>query len=223
DLNFGCPAPMVNRHGGGAVLLQYPEIIHTIIAATRRAVPRHIPVTAKMRLGLKDTALTLDVARAIEAGGADELTVHARTKVDGYRPPAHWEWLARIREVVNLPLVANGEVWTPEDWETIRAVSGCSDVMIGRGAIVRPDLALRIKTGGAAMSWPELLPWIADYYQRLRARVEPKHAPGRLKQWLGMMRSAYPEADALHQTLRTERDPDVLERLLLGCHRETVL
>jgi tRNA-dihydrouridine synthase C len=216
DLNFGCPAPMVNRHGGGAVLLQYPEIIHAIVAATRRAVPRHIPVTAKMRLGLKDTALTLDCARAIEAGGADEITVHARTKVDGYRPPAHWEWLARIREVVNLPLVANGEVWTPEDWEDIRRVSGCSDVMIGRGAIVRPDLALRIRTGDAAMPWTDILPWVADYYQRLRARVEPKHAPGRLKQWLGMLRSAYPEAAALHQTLRTERDPDAVGRMLLG-------
>jgi tRNA-dihydrouridine synthase C len=169
-----------------------------------------------MRLGLSDTSLTLDCARAIEAAGADELTVHARTKVDGYRPPAHWEWLARIREVVKLPLVANGEVWLPQDWENIRQVSGCSDVMIGRGAIVRPDLARRIRTGEAAMTWADLLPWVADYYQRLRSRVEPKHAPGRLKQWLGMLRVAYPEAAALHQTLRTERDPDVVERMLLG-------
>jgi len=216
DLNFGCPAPMVNRHGGGAALLQYPETIHTIVAATRRAVPQHIPVTAKMRLGLTDTSLTLDCARAIEAAGADELTVHARTKSDGYRPPAHWEWLARIREAVKLPLVANGEVWSPEDWENIRQVSGCSDVMIGRGAIVRPDLMLRIRTGEAAMPWPALLPWVVDYYQRLRCRVEAKHAPGRLKQWLGMLRSAYPEADMLHQTLRTERDPDAVGRMLLG-------
>lgn len=216
DLNFGCPAPMVNRHGGGAVLLQFPEIIHTIVSAARRAVPRHVPVTAKMRLGLTDTSLTLDCARAIEEAGADELTVHARTKVEGYRPPAHWEWLARIREVVKLPVVANGEVWSPQDWEEIRRVSGCSDVMIGRGAIVRPDLALRIRTGDAALPWPALLPWVADYYLRLRSRVEPRHAPGRLKQWLGMMRSAYPEAEALHQTLRTERDPDTVERMLLG-------
>ncbi|PWB58430.1 MAG: tRNA dihydrouridine(16) synthase DusC [Nitrosomonadales bacterium] len=216
DLNFGCPAPMVNRHGGGAVLLQYPEIIHTIVAATRRAVPRQVPVTAKMRLGLKDTSLTLDCARAIEDAGADELTVHARTRADGYRPPAHWEWLARIREVVKLPLVANGEVWLPQDWESIRQVSGCSDVMIGRGAIVRPDLALRIRTGEAAMPWPALLPWVADYYRRLRCRVAPEHAPGRLKQWLGMLRGAYPEAAALHQALRAERDPDAVERMLLG-------
>ncbi len=214
DLNFGCPAPTVNRHGGGAVLLQYPERIHAIVAAARRAVPRHIPVTAKMRLGLEDTSLTLDCARAIEAGGADELAVHARTRSDRYRPPARWEWLAHIREEVKLPVVANGEVWSPQDWEKIRHVSGCSDVMIGRGAIVRPDLALRIKTGAPAMTWPELLPWVLDFYQQLRARVEPRHAPGRLKQWLGMLQSAYPEAGALHQTLRTERDPVAIGTVL---------
>lgn len=216
DLNFGCPAPTVNFHGGGAVLLQYPERIHVIVAATRRAVPAHIPVTAKMRLGLEDTSLTLDCARAIEAGGADEITVHARTRSDRYRPPARWEWLAHIRETVKLPVVANGEVWTPQDWENIRQVSGCTDVMIGRGAITRPDLMRRIKTGSEAMPWPELLPWIVDFYGQLLARMDARHAPGRLKQWLGMMRSAYPEAEALHRTLRVERDPVAAGKLLAG-------
>jgi len=214
DLNFGCPAPTVNRHGGGAVLLQYPEHIHAIVAATRRAVPRHIPVTAKMRLGLEDASLALDCARAIEAAGADELTVHARTKADGYRYPARWEWLAQIREEVKLPLVANGDVCTTQDWQEIRRVSGCSDVMIGRGAIISPDLARRIKAGGEPMPWAELLPWVVDFYGRVRARVEPRYAPGRLKQWLGMLRSVYPEAGELHQTLRTERDPAVMGKML---------
>ncbi|MCE5182152.1 MAG: tRNA-dihydrouridine synthase family protein [Betaproteobacteria bacterium] len=217
DLNFGCPAPTVNLHGGGAVLLQYPERIRAIVAAARRAVPAHIPVTAKMRLGLEDTSLTLDCARAIEAGGADEITVHARTRADRYRPPARWEWLAHIRETVKLPVVANGEVWTPQDWENIRQVSGCSDVMIGRGAIARPDLMRRIKTGSEAMPWPELLPWIADFYDQLLARMDARHAPGRLKQWLGMMRSAYPEAEALHRTLRVERDPVAVGKMLATC------
>jgi tRNA-dihydrouridine synthase C len=217
DLNFGCPAPTVNRHGGGAVLLQFPEQIHAIVAATRRAVPKHIPVTAKMRLGLEDTSLTLDCARAIEAGGADEITVHARTRSDHYRPPARWEWLAHIREAVKLPVVANGEVWTPQDSEKIRQISGCTDVMIGRGAIVRPDLMRRIKTGNEAMPWPELLPWVIDYYDQLCARMDPKHAPGRLKQWLGMMRVAYPEAETLHRTLRTERDPAAVGKMLAAC------
>lgn len=216
DLNFGCPAPTVNRHGGGAVLLQFPEQIHAIVAATRRAVPKHIPVTAKMRLGLEDTSLALDCARAIEAGGACEITVHARTRSDCYRPPARWEWLAYIREAVKLPVVANGEVWTPEDSEEIRRISGCTDVMIGRGVIIRPDLMRRIKTGDAAMTWPELLPWVIDYYDQLCARMDARNAPGRLKQWLGMMRAAYPEAEIMYRTLRTERDPTAVGKMLVA-------
>jgi tRNA-dihydrouridine synthase C len=214
DLNFGCPAPTVNRHGGGAVLLEFPEQIHAIVTATRRAVPKHIPVTAKMRLGLSDTSRALDCALAIEAGGACEITVHARTRADSYRPPARWEWIANIREAVKLQVVANGEVWTPKDYEDIRRISGCTDVMIGRGAIIRPDLMRRIKTGNEAMLWPELLPWVIDYYEQLRTRMDPKHAPGRLKQWLGMLRAAYPEAETLYRTLRSERDPTAVGKML---------
>lgn len=218
DLNFGCPTPIVNRHGGGAVLLQFPEQIHTIVAATRRAVPKHIPVTAKMRLGLQDTSLALDCARAIEAAGADELTVHARTRDDRYLPPARWEWLALIRETVKLPVIANGEVWSPQDYQAIRQQSGCTDVMIGRGAVIRPDLMRRIKTGNDAMPWPELQNWIIEYYAQLLIRMDPKHAPGLLKKWLGMMRTAYPEAETLHRMLRTERDPRIIENILTASH-----
>ena len=220
DLNFGCPSPLVNRNGGGAILLQYPEQIHAIVAAARRAVPPHIPVTAKMRLGLEDTSLTLDCARAIEAGGADEITVHARTRDDRYRPPARWEWLARIRETVSLPVIANGDVWTPQDYQKIRHVSGCTDVMIGRGAIVRPDLMRRIKTLNThnaevdAIPWPELQRWVIDYYLQLIARMDARHAPGMLKKWLGMMRPAYPEAESLHRMLRTEHDPQVVGEMI---------
>jgi len=110
DINFGCPAKTVNRHRGGAALLTEPELLGEIVASVRAATPAHIPVTAKMRLGLTDTSQTLECAQALADGGAGEITVHARTKVEGYKPPAHWEWLARIREAVAVPVIANGEV-----------------------------------------------------------------------------------------------------------------
>ena len=110
DLNFGCPAPLVNRHGGGAALLDTPEVLHAIACEVRRAVPRHIPFTAKMRLGVADTGRALECAQALADGGIEDLVVHARTKTDGYRPPAHWEWVGRIADVVDVPVVANGEV-----------------------------------------------------------------------------------------------------------------
>ena len=163
--------------------------------------------------------MALDCARAIEAAGADELTVHARTRADRYRPPARWEWLALIREAVRIPVVANGEVWTPQDSVKIREISGCTDVMVGRGAIVRPDLMRRIKVGCETMAWLELLPWIIDFYEQLCVRMDPCHAPGRLKQWLGMMRAAYPEAESLHRLIRAERDPLAVAIILAGAHQ----
>src|SRR5574337_1053063 len=104
DLNFGCPAPTVNRHRGGAALLEEPELLHAIARAVRGAVPAAIPVTAKMRLGIRDTARSLDCARALAAGGVGHLVVHARTKAEGYRPPAHWPWIARVAEAVAIPV-----------------------------------------------------------------------------------------------------------------------
>jgi hypothetical protein len=84
DLNFGCPTPLVNRNRGGAALLDEPELLQRIAGAVRAAVPPAIPVTAKMRLGIEDTGRALDCALALEAGGVQELVVHARTKADGY-------------------------------------------------------------------------------------------------------------------------------------------
>ncbi len=208
DLNFGCPVPLVNRHRGGAALLGEPELLHHIAAAVRAAVPAVIPVTAKMRLGIRDTAHTLDCARALEAGGIAELTVHARTREDGYRPPARWEWVAAIRDAVRLPLVANGEVWTTDDVTAIRRVTGCADVMLGRGAVADPLLARRTREGvneaarDLAADWASLRPLLAAYWDRVQQRVRPDQSPGRVKQWLGLLRRRYPGAERLWTAVR---------------------
>src|SRR3569623_1892971 len=128
DLNFGCPAKTVNKSRGGAVLLREPDLLHDIVYQVRRTVPADIPVTAKMRIGFEDTAPALDCARALADGGAAQLVVHARTKLDGYQPPAYWEWIAHIDEAVTIPVVANGEIWSVEDWQRCRGISGIDDV-----------------------------------------------------------------------------------------------
>jgi len=149
DLNFGCPAKTVNRHGGGSALLVDPELLARIVAAVRRAVPAALPVSAKMRLGYEDASLAVDCARALAESGASELVVHARTKADGYRPPAYWERIPAIREAVRVPVVANGEIWTVADAERCRRVSGCEALMLGRGMVVDPGLALAIRADRA--------------------------------------------------------------------------
>lgn len=222
DLNFGCPAPTVNRHGGGAMLLADPEQLLRIVAAVRRVVPQEIPFTAKMRLGVRDTEKTLDCARALAAGGIVALVVHARTRADGYRPPAHWEWIARIRAVVPQPVIANGEVWTVADHLRCCAVSGSDDVMIGRGAVADPFLARRIRAqeAGEAVAadrcddWRRLQPLLASYWQQVCAKVVARHAPGRLKLWLGSLRRNFVEADALFMAVRALAGVEEISRVL---------
>lgn len=217
DLNFGCPAPTVNRHRGGAALLDEPELLHAIAVAVRRAVPASLPVSAKMRLGIRDTARSLDCARALAEGGVEHLVVHARTKADGYRPPAHWPWIARVAEAVRVPVVANGEVWTEADWARCRAESGMTDVMLGRGAVADPFLARRLGGGtapGLDAEWAELQPLILDFWRGVQAKVLPRHAPGRLKQWLNLLRRRYPQAADLYARIRLARSVAEVDREL---------
>jgi len=214
DINFGCPAPTVFRHRGGSALLGEPDLLHDIVSAVRSQVPVDIPFTAKMRLGIADDALAVDCAQAIEAGGVDELIVHGRTKVDGYKPPARWHQIDRVRAAVGIPIIANGEVWTVEDFRNCQAVSGCADIMLGRGALADPLLPRKVR-GEATGGWAELVPSVALYWQGVRERVLPVHAGGRLKQWLMLLRRHYPEAEVLYQRLRPVKAAEEIDRLLV--------
>ncbi len=220
DLNFGCPAATVNRHRGGAVLLDEPHLVHAIVAAVRRAVPAALPVSAKMRLGHRDDGLMLANAQAIEAAGASELVVHARTKVHGYRPPAYWEQIARIGQAVTLPLVANGEIWTVADARRCREISGCDSLMLGRGMVADPGLALAIRSplGDQPLGWTELRPLLRRYWARIAGHVAPRHRPGRLKQWLNLLRRRHPEAQHAFDALRVLVDPRQVDAWLAGAH-----
>jgi tRNA-dihydrouridine synthase C len=217
DLNFGCPAKAVNRHRGGAVLLDEPELIAAIVAAVRRAVPAQLPVSAKMRLGYLDDSRALDCARAIADAGAASLVVHARTKLHGYRPPAYWERIADIRAAVAIPVIANGEIWTVDDAARCREASGCQALMLGRGMVADPGLALAIRRPGeAGLAWPALLPLLHTFWLQVQEHIEPRHRAGRLKQWLGHLRRRHAEADAAHTELRTINDPHEVSRRLFA-------
>ncbi|GGH58017.1 tRNA-dihydrouridine(16) synthase [Comamonas phosphati] len=218
DLNFGCPAKVVNRHGGGASLLQDPEQIARVVAAVRKAVPAQVPVSAKMRLGFNDRLKMIECARAMQDGGACEIVVHARTKLDGYRPPAYWEEIPRLREAVSVPVVANGEIWTVQDALRCREISGCDDLMLGRGIVADPGLALAIRAavaqggdaGAATLGWQELVPQVQRFWQMVCEDLEPRQRAGRLKQWLNLMRRRFPEAEAAYQEVRTQTEQRVV-------------
>lgn len=218
DLNFGCPSKTVNNSCGGAILLREPEVLFKIVEAVRAGMPAGIPLTTKMRLGYDSPDGAMDCARALAAGGSAQIVVHARTKVDGYKPPAHWEWVAKVQDVVAIPVFANGDIWTLEDWYRCREVSGVDHVMLGRGLVSRPDLAKQIACARDGIeyqlkTWQELQPMLREFWRQVRLFQLPRSAPGRLKQWLAMLIRNYPEAQVLFNQLRKVTDCDVIDRL----------
>ncbi len=220
DLNFGCPAPTVNKHQGGAVLLQTPERIYHIVKTLRERMPENIPLTGKMRLGFEHKDLALECADAIASGGASHLTVHARTKVEGYTPPAHWIWVRKIKEHVAIPVTANGDVFSLADYIDIKTVSGCDSVMLGRGAVRQPNLALQIKAHERGevllpLTWAALLPWIMVFVKRCcLLDANSKYPVARLKQWLGMLKLNYPEAAMFFEKIRRLTEIDAIIMVL---------
>ncbi len=216
DMNFGCPAKTVNRHRGGSVLLDEPEVVYELVKAVRDAVPAHIPVSAKMRLGYMDRNFMLDNAHAIENAGASWVTVHARTKADGYTPPAFWDQLQPIREALKINVIANGEIWNNTDARRCQLESGCEDLMIGRGAVTTPDLTqcIRNNSDEPLLCWQDLLDL------QIRFINGPSKTEigmvGRYKQWLGMMSKHYPEAKMLwNEIKRLKKIDEINEKIAI--------
>lgn len=204
DINFGCPAPTVNRHDGGATLLQYPERLEAIVAAVRAAVPSPIPVSAKLRLGWDDPRAIIVNAERVERAGATWITIHGRTKMQGYTPPAYWRPIGEVRRALSIPVVANGEIWCREDLERCHDQTGAIHFMIGRGALAEPGIVQECATFlglSSAQSGRELCSgypalcgdnparWWSVLQKLMRVGssygVKERFLLARVKQWLG--------------------------------------
>ena len=187
DLNFGCPAKTVNRHDGGATLLKQPDRLFHILKAVCAATI--VPVTAKVRLGFDNKDLHREIAHAVEEGGARHIVVHARTRAEMYQPPAHWEYIARMKEGRLIPFLANGDIWSTQDYLRCKATSGVSCVALGRGVVRRPSLAREIRalqTGvEAGLFQPfDRVQFLGEFYQRSFDYKGERYAVARIKQIL---------------------------------------
>ena len=210
DINFGCPAKTVNSHRGGSVLLDEPETMYQIISAVRQAVPVHIPVSAKIRLGYTDTSRMDDIKAAISDSGTDWLTIHARTKTQGYKPPAYWDKIQSFN-TLDIPVIANGEIWNTEHAQNCMTQAGTEHLMLGRGAVTRPDLVARVDCGSddamlsaATLSWEAMVTHQIRFLEG-RAKTEVILV-GRYKQWLAMLIKGYSEAKVLWDSIKREKN-----------------
>ncbi|MFZ7174110.1 tRNA dihydrouridine(16) synthase DusC [[Pasteurella] aerogenes] len=204
DLNCGCPSKTVNGSHGGASLLKQPELIYQATKALRQAVPISLPVSVKVRLGWDSDQFAWEIADAVQQGGANEIAIHGRTKIDGYRADRiNWSKIGELQQKLTIPVIANGEIFHWQDGQNCLAVTGCQDLMVGRGALNIPNLSLVLKHNQAPLDWTEIMPILQKY-----ARVENLLDSGfyhvaRIKQWLQYLKKNYLEATALFEQIKT--------------------
>ena len=220
DLNFGCPAKTVNKNRGGACLLDETDLLGEIVHAVRCSVPTDVPVTAKIRLGYQDRDSYLRNAQIIEQAGANELAVHARSKADGYNPPAFWHYIGEIRNTLAIPVIANGEIWNVSDFEQCKRQSECSDFMLGRGMLANPALARSIKSfeeGGDTLDvpWSEVVELLHAFFLSTSKAYPVKFMGNRVKQWLHYLQLNYAEAKHLFNKIKRLKDYEKIERNIL--------
>jgi len=209
DLNFGCPAKTVNKSKGGAALLQQPELIYQVVKACREAVPNHIPVSAKIRLGWENPDDCFEIVDAVEQAKADELTVHARTKAGGYKASEiKWDYIDQIRLKTSIPLIANGEVWNYQDGQDCIETTGINSLMVCRGALNIPNLGNVVKHNHSAMPWNEVVDLLIKYSEFEVNGDKAKYYPNRVKQWFAYLRQAYPDAADLFREIRVKTKVD---------------
>ena len=166
DLNLGCPAKKVVGSNGGSGLLRDLPRIEAIFRAVRKAVT--IPFTVKFRLGWNDGDIVcLELARMAEGEGLNGLALHARTREQGYSGQARWEWIARVKQAVRIPVIGNGDIRSPEDAAAMVAQTGCDAVMIGRAAAANPWIFRQVAQYTATGSYER--PTVADRYSMIRA------------------------------------------------------
>ncbi|MCL2894974.1 tRNA dihydrouridine(16) synthase DusC [Brenneria tiliae] len=203
DLNCGCPSKLVNGSGGGATLLKDPELIYQGAKAMRDAVPAHLPVTVKVRLGWDSGDRQFEIADAVQQAGATELAVHGRTKEQGYKAEyINWEAIGEIRRRLRIPVIANGEIWDWQSAQACLAATGCDAVMIGRGALNVPNLSRVIKYNQPRMAWDDVVKLLQKYVRLEKQGDTGMYHVARIKQWLGYLRKEYSEAAALFGEIR---------------------
>ncbi|MEQ9859707.1 tRNA dihydrouridine(16) synthase DusC [Pectobacterium cacticida] len=215
DLNCGCPSKVVNGSGGGATLLKDPELIYQGAKAMREAVPAHLPVTVKIRLGWDSGDRQFEIADAVQQAGASELAVHGRTKEDGYKAERiNWQAIGEIRQRLRIPVIANGEIWDWQSAQECMAVTGCDAVMIGRGALNVPNLSRVIKYHEPRMPWPEVMLLLQKYVRLEKQGDTGMYHVARIKQWLGYLRKEYAAAAALFSEIRTLKTSADIARVI---------
>jgi nifR3 family TIM-barrel protein len=226
DLNLGCPAKKVVKCNGGSGLLRDLPLIRTIFETVRAAVK--IPFTVKFRMGWNDSEIVcVQLAKLAEDCGLQAVALHARTREQGYSGNARWEWIAAVKDAVNIPVVGNGDIRTPEDAALMVAKTNCDAVMIGRTAPSNPWIfrqiaqynaniaAGRTPADGPLYDSPSELDryhMMKDYFTRLIEEEVSYGALGKMKQFASWFTHGVPGGANLRKAVyEAKHEREVLD------------
>ena len=172
DINMGCPVNKITKNGGGSSLLRQPELAREIVSKVVKAVP--VPVTVKTRIGWNNQEINiLEFAQRMEDAGAQMLTLHGRTRAQGYNGPARWEWITKVKEILSIPVIANGDIFSVDAAILCLEETGADGVMCSRGTLGYPflvgeiDYFLKNGVGKASPTAVEKLECAKDHLRAL--------------------------------------------------------
>ena len=171
-------------------------------------------LSAKIRLGFDDASLLDEIVSAITSANADQLTIHARTKADGYRPPAYWHFIAGIVKKYPIEIFANGEIWGAASAQRCIEESHTANLMLGRGALALPNLAAVIKSDQQPMPWPQLCILLKKYSELELVGDKSFYFSSRLKQWLRYLKLQYPQAQQLFNDIKLLKNKEQILNIL---------
>jgi tRNA-dihydrouridine synthase B len=217
DLNLGCPAKKVVKACGGSALLRETKLLKEILEAIRSAT--QIPFTIKIRAGWSETEIVaLQVGKMAEDIGTEAITLHPRTRVQGFTGKSDWNLIAQLKAHLRIPVIGNGDIVTPEDAFRMRAETGCDGIMIGRGALSNPWLFRQILETQNGL--PLTQPSVSDKYQLIKSyfqllfEEETPGAIGKMKQFASWFTHAIPFGASLRKAIfESTSEAEVMERI----------
>ncbi len=205
DINCGCPSNTVTGRGAGSSLLKDPNYLYEVGKAVRGAIS--IPMTIKMRSGYEDTSLFQENLKAAEESGAEFITLHPRTKIEGYTPPARWDLIALAKEFVKIPVVGNGDILNVENALHVLSYTKCDALMIGRGAVINPFIFHQIKCHFAKKeyvpTWESLEEYLNYYLKSIPDVIPEKTRVNKIKQLIGFICKSTPKLEEQRKSILT--------------------
>ncbi|MEW5977726.1 MAG: tRNA dihydrouridine synthase DusB [Acidobacteriota bacterium] len=217
DLNLGCPAKKVVKACGGSALLREPELLEEILQAIRRAT--NLPFTIKIRAGWSETEIVaVRIGRMAEDLGVEAITLHPRTRVQGFSGKANWSLIAELKASLRIPVIGNGDIASAEDAFRMLAETGCDGVMIGRGVLSNPWIFRQIQEMDRQVA--VFQPSVQDKYHLIKSyfqllfEEETPGAVGKMKQFASWFTHAIPFGAGLRKAIYESRsEGEVMDRI----------